>query len=352
MTKRSVMKIRDRVIGDGEPTFVIAEIGVNHDGSLDRGMELVKIARECGADAVKLQIFKAAQLMHRSSAFAEYQKSRCEQADPLEMLRKYELSKDEVRALVQAIDQHGMVPLATPFSLEDVGTIEAMELPALKIASPDIVNLPLLRRAVALEKPMLVSTGAATMQEVARAAGWLNEARASYGFLHCVSSYPVSVEFAHLGWIGELRERFGIPIGYSDHTTETIAGALAVASGACVVEKHLTCDRMAKGPDHFASADGDQFAKYVQAIRLAERLRGSAAKHVLPAEEDVRNVSRQSLVASQDVAAGEILRASHLIVQRPGTGISAADFDRIVGQRAIRHITAGTLLQREMLSDA
>jgi N,N'-diacetyllegionaminate synthase len=349
---RKTLQIRDRTIGDGKPTFVIAEIGVNHDGSVNRALELVEIAGRCGADGVKLQVFKASQLMHRSSEFATYQKAQCDQADPQEMLRKYELDEEQVRQVVDAIVKQGMVALATPFSIEDVGMIEAIDLAAVKIASPDLVNLPLLRRCAALGRPMLISTGAATMDEVARCAGWLREMGTGFAFLHCISSYPVAAETANLGWISELREAFDVPVGYSDHSTETIAGALAVSGGACIVEKHLTYDRTATGPDHAASADPRQFAAYVEAIHLADRMCGEPGKKVLAAEEDVRRVSRQSLVTCRELSEGQIIAPSDLIVQRPGTGISAARFDSVVGRRAGRSIAAGTLLQEGMLRNA
>jgi sialic acid synthase SpsE len=209
----------------------------------------------------------------------------------------------------------------------------------------------LLQRAAETGAAMLVSTGAATIDEVHRAVQWLKRWEAEFTLLHCVSSYPTPVEEAHLGWINEL-SRFGAPVGFSDHTTETLSGAFAVAAGARIIEKHLTYDRNASGPDHAASADPRQFAEYVRAIRLAETMRGRGGKCVLPIEQDVRNVSRQSLVLRHDVVAGEPIEESDLIVQRPGTGISAADFAAAIGRRARTPLKAGTLLQWDMLTDA
>jgi len=343
--------IGSRRIDSSSPTLVIAEIGVNHDGSVERALELVSIARECGADAVKLQIFLADALMHGSSQFAGYQQERCEQSSAAEMLRQYELPSQAVGKIVEAIREAGMAPIATPFSVGDVATIERFKLPAIKIASPDVVNRVLLERAARAGATMLVSTGASTIDEVHRAVQWLKRLDAPFALLHCVSSYPTSIEDAHLGWIGELA-KFGVPVGFSDHTPETLGGALAVAAGACVIERHLTYDRNASGPDHAASADPTQFAEYVRAIRLAETMRGSGGKCVLPCERDVRNVSRQSLVLCQDVSAGRAISESDLIVQRPGTGISAADFAAAVGRRARTPLKAGTLLQWDMLTDA
>jgi N,N'-diacetyllegionaminate synthase len=268
------------------------------------------------------------------------------------MLRRYELPPLELARLAILARERGLVPLATPFSFEDVDVIEHLGLPAVKIASPDLVNRPLLERVARLGRPMLVSTGAATMEEVDRCVAWLREWRATFALLHCVSTYPTPASEAHLSWIAELIERFDVPVGYSDHTTEAVAGALAVAAGACVLERHLTYDKTALGPDHAASSDGDEFAQYVRLIHMAERMRGGPGKRVLPIEQDVRAVSRQSLVLRCDVCAGEAIGESHLIVQRPGTGISAADVRRVLGRRARTPLKQGTLLQWDMLADA
>lgn len=345
--------IAGRAVGPGRPTFVIAEVGVNHDGDVHKAVELVKIAAACGADAVKLQVFRATTLMHPSCGLAEYQKDRVGDADAADMLRRYELSRDDLRAVVRAAVEADLVPLATPFSPADVDTVAALRLPAVKIASPDLVNLPLLDEAVRLRRPLLLSTGAASMDEVRFAARWLDARSARYALLHCVSSYPAATADANLGWVTELGRTFDVPIGYSDHTTHALAGALAVAAGACVVEKHLTYDRSARGPDHAASADPTQFERYVRHIREADALRGAGGgKCVLPCEQDVRTVCRQSLVVRRTLAAGEAIRAEDLTVQRPGTGVPAAMWDRVVGRRVARDVPAGTMLQADMLEDA
>ena len=346
------LTISGRSVGPGEPTLIIAEIGVNHDGSLARALELVNVAAECRADAVKLQVFRADHLMHRSGHFAAYQSQQSQESDPTEMLRKYELPSHDLKTIVKAIRERGMMPLATPFSLTDIATLAEMDLPAVKIASPDLVNRPLLRQAARLDKPLLVSTGAATMAEVEQAVGWLREWGVPFALLHCISSYPTPNHAANLCWIRELVETFAVPIGYSDHTTELMSGALAVAHGACIVEKHLTYDRHAVGPDHAASADPKQFAEYVRGIRVADELRGQKGKHVLAIEEDVRQVSRQSLVLRRDLQRGDLLSAEDLIIQRPGTGIPAAMSDRVIGRATLRALEAGTLLQWDMISDA
>jgi N-acetylneuraminate synthase/N,N'-diacetyllegionaminate synthase len=346
------MTVDNRCIGAGNPAFVIAEIGVNHNGSMRLASELVELAAACGADAVKLQIFTAENLMHASSQFAGYQQSRVSDADPAAMLRRYELRPDEIRELVGLIRKRGLVPIATPFSPADVAVIADLALPAVKIASPDLVNRPLLAGAARLGVPMILSTGAAEMDEVATTAGWLSEWQRSFALLHCISSYPTPAADNHLCWIGELAAGFNVPIGFSDHSTDEVAGAIAVTCGASIVEKHLTYDRDAVGPDHAASADPQQFSNYVKLIRRAELLRGSGRKRVLSIEQDVRRVSRQSLVLSRDLPAGHVLEESDLTVQRPGIGISAAEVQSAIGRTVSRALCRGTLLQWEMLRAA
>jgi sialic acid synthase SpsE len=345
------IRLGDRTAGTGLPTIVVAEIGVNHDGSSDRAMQLLKLAAECGADAVKFQVFRADALVNPACGFAEYQSSRCDDADAATMLKRYELDFEALRELVWAANDMNLLPLATPFSVEDVDTIAALGIPAIKIASPDLVNRPLLERAVETGKPLLVSTGAANAQEVESTTSWLRSHGASFALIHCISSYPTPPSSAQLCWINEL-SRLGVPVGYSDHTTETSTGGLAVAAGACIVEKHLTYDRDAAGPDHAASADREQLEEYVRQVRVADLMRGRPGKHVLAIEQDVRRVSRQSLVLRRDLRAGETIRETDLTIQRPGTGIPAAELTDAVGRRAREPLKAGTLLRWDMLDRA
>lgn len=346
------LQIGNRGIGVSDEPLVIAEIGVNHDGSVMRALELVEVAAECGADAIKLQVFRAEKLMHASSVFATYQADRCAENSAIEMLKRYELSPADCERVVRAARERGLIPLATPFSPSDVDVIRSLDLPAVKIASPDLVNRPLLAKAAALGRPVIVSAGAANTEEITTFQQWMSEWNVEYALLHCVSSYPTPADEANLCWIGELAEQCGVPVGYSDHTQEVAAGALAVAAGAVIIEKHLTYDRGAQGPDHSASADPQQFAEYVRLIRLAKRLRGTSGKRVLAIEQDVRTVSRQSLVLCRDLRAGQVLREEHLTVQRPGTGIPAALIAQAIGKKVKRPLKAGAMLQWDVLADA
>lgn len=346
-------RIDARTIGIGHPTFVIAEIGVNHDGQMARAHELVRIAAACGADAVKLQVFRATSLMHSSSQMALYQKEQLpDHQSPIDMLRKYELSAGDLRTIVREIQANKMIPLATPFSPSDMEVVVGLRVPAIKIASPDLVNRPLLHMAAQTGKPLIISTGAAEMSEVETSVKWLNSWNARFALLHCISAYPTPSAHANLCWINELAQRFNVPVGYSDHTTEVSTGAYAAAAGACIVERHITYDRNAEGPDHSASSDGHQFQRYVRMIREADVLRGGPGKRALDIEKDVRTVSRQSLVLRRSLVIGDVIREDDLTVQRAGAGMSAAEIERAVGKKVNKPLTAGTLLQWDMLDAA
>lgn len=323
--------------------LVIAEIGVNHDGSVERALDMVRAAADAGADAVKVQVFVAERLMHKSARFAEYQVGRTDASDPVAMLKQYELDDAALARIAAEATKRGLMTIATPFSPEDVPRVVAMGAAALKIASPDIVNALLLHHACETRLPMIVSTGAATAEEIDSAVRWLKPRCASLVVLHCISSYPTSADEANLRWIVDL-SRFGVPVGYSDHTDQLFAGAMAVSAGARIVEKHLTYDTTAAGPDHSASFDGEQFEEYVGLIRIAERMLGSPGRVVLDCEKDVRVVSRQGLVLTRDVRAGETVTLEDLTTQRPGDGVSPELLAAHVGMKVRQDMPAGSMV--------
>lgn len=369
------MNIGGRAIGPGEAPYVIAEIGVNHDGSVARALELVDGAAEAGADAVKLQHFEAERLMSRASRLAAYQADAGER-DPVEMLRRLELSVSDMGRIVERAHARGVHAIVTVFSASLVPGALTLAWDGLKTASPDIVNRPLLDALGAADLPLIVSTGAAELDEIERCIGWLEEARAQQrlALLQCVSSYPCPTDQAALGGVVALRERFGLPTGYSDHTSDEDTGALAVSLGACILEKHLTWSNGAQGPDHAASLEPAAFARYASLAREAARGApalatalaparshasqaigadpriGPFVKRLLPCERDVRAVSRQSLVSSRDLPAGTPLAAADLVVKRPGTGLAPYMLADTVGRRLARPVAADTPLRAEDLA--
>jgi N,N'-diacetyllegionaminate synthase len=350
------VRIADRVISEQSEPYVIAELGVNHDGSVDRAIAMVDAAADAGADAIKLQLFRAEMLMSRASRLAGYQQQAGE-TDPLEMLRRLELRVSQMGPVVQRALVRGVHAIVTCFSVELVD--EAMRLPwhALKTASPDIIHRPLLDALIATGRPMIVSTGAATMGEVLRAVEWLAPAHDRLCVLQCVSSYPTPIDRAELGGIIALGQALDVPVGYSDHTSVPETAMDAVASGACVLEKHLTLDKRATGPDHAASLDPGEFRRYVELARLAYRLcrepgdprhaeivarRASPPheKRLSELERDVRAVSRQSIVTVRDLPAGSTLTRADVTFKRPGTGIEPWRVGEIVGRVVTRDVQA------------
>ncbi|MDX2016300.1 MAG: N-acetylneuraminate synthase family protein [Planctomycetota bacterium] len=348
------LRIAGRTIeraGNAAPC-VIAELGVNHDGREDRALELVRAAALAGADAVKLQHFRAELLMSRGSTLAAYQ-ARAGERDPREMLRRLELSTGAMANVASLARELGLHAIVTVFSEELVSEAEAIGFDAYKVASPDLIHRPLLRRLAQTGRPMILSTGAATLEEVSRTLGWLRDLSGNLAVLQCVSSYPAELRDAELGGIRALGEVFAGPVGYSDHTPGVETGMLAVRAGARILEKHLTFDRAAQGPDHAASLDGPMLAEYVRLARLAPAMPAldglERIKRVLPCEADVRKVSRQSIVARRDLPAGRVLCESDLTVKRPGTGLEPFRWREVIGRRLVSAVLADMPVRAEDL---
>lgn len=358
MPDASSILIRSRQIGPGHPPYIIAELGVNHDGSVDRALDLVRAADEAKADAIKLQLFSTDLLMSKAAKLAAYQKSAGE-TDPISMLRRLELSADQMQPILELAHELGFHAILTVFSVELVAQAEKVRSflgswDAYKTASPDIINRPLLEALAATGKPLIVSTGAATLDEVRRAIDWLRPAHDRLAILQCVSSYPTPMDKAALGGIAAIQEVFDGPVGYSDHTPEIITGSAAISAGACILEKHLTYDRNAKGPDHAASLTPKDLADYITGARiahsgmtqlqrdtLANRFGAShRIKEVLDIERDVRTVSRQSLTTARALPANHVLTASDLTIKRPGTGLEPFRLAEVLGRRTTHPLDA------------
>jgi N,N'-diacetyllegionaminate synthase len=348
------MKIGKRQIGDSAPVYVIAEIGVNHDGSPKRAMELVEMAAEAGADAVKFQFFRTDLLLGRAAKLAAYQRAAGE-SDPVGMLRRLELGIEDLRPLAARARELGMHAIVTVFSVDLIAQAETIPWEAYKTASPDLIHEPLLRALAATGKPLIVSTGAATHGEVSRAFAWIGGDPAA--FLQCVSSYPTRPEDASIRGMEGVRGATSptTRVGYSDHTRDVDTGALAAAWGASILEKHLTYSKRASGPDHAASLEPAEFRVYASMARDESAMRqwangrlprgddprlGPPEKRVLECERDVRTVSRQSVTATRDLRAGGILAMADLIVKRPGTGLEPWRLRDLPGRRLRREVAA------------
>lgn len=338
-------------IGVGRPVYVVAEAGVNHNGSRDVALAMVDAAAAAGADAVKFQIFRADTLVTAEGPRAAYQQACSARQTQREMLRRLELTTDDFAAVRQRCRDRGVEFLATPFALPDLEALIELGVPAIKLASTDLDNVPLACAAAGTGLPMIVSTGAADTAEIEAAVDRLEAwgAAPRTVLLHCISSYPTRWDQANLRAVGELTRRFGLHAGFSDHTTEETIGGLAVAAGAGVLEKHFTLDRQADGPDQATSLEPNQLARYIDAVRRAEEALGSGCLDALEVEDDVRRVARKSVVAVRDIRAGEVFTARMLAAKRPAGGLAPGHIDRLIGRRAATAIPADTQLTLEMV---
>jgi len=343
-------RLRFSSADQGNPAVVavIAEIGVNHDGDAALASRLIDAAAQAGADAVKFQYFHPERLLSNQAELAGYQRGKA--SSQRELLERLALSRDELGRLIDRVHAAGLSAVVTPFSPQDPGELVGLGLDAVKTASPDAVNPPLLEACAAMGLPMLVSTGTCELGELVFAADLVRGHDAGGALLHCVSSYPTPMQEAGLGGVGVMREVLNVAVGYSDHTQGLETGALAVSAGAVVIEKHLTHDRSAMGPDHAASLDPAQMAQYIRNVRVAQQAMGARFKGVTAIERDVRRVSRQSVCVMRDLPAGHVLGPGDLTVKRPGTGVPACELRAVVGRRLARAVRGGDLLVYEDLS--
>lgn len=339
--------IGHRIVGPGQPCYVIAEAGVNHNGDVAQAMALIDAAADAGADAVKFQTFRADAVAAAWAPKARYQLRTTGAAESQQaMLRRLELDATAHRALIAHARRRGIDFLSSPFDPASVGLLVEMGVPALKLASGELTNVILLRAAAATRLPLLVSTGMSTLEEVTTAVGWLRQAGADQvALLHCVSNYPASEQDANLRAMASLCDALQLPVGWSDHTPGTEIALAAVALGAAVVEKHLTLDRTQAGPDHLASLEPAAFAAMVRAIRRVEAALGDGVKRPMPSERPMRRVARRSLAAACDIPAGTRLVSAMLTALRPGTGIPASALDAMIGAVAVRRLAAGQVLE-------
>ena len=329
------------------PPYIIAELGVNHDGSVDRAMELVTAAKQAGADAIKLQLFETDRLLSKAAKLAAYQVDSGAD-DPFKMLRSLELSVDQMAPIVKSAHEHNLHAIVTVFSVELVEPANRLNWDAYKTASPDLINRPLIEAMLATRRPLLISTGASTLEEIRQTKSWLSQH--PHIFMHCVSAYPTPDACITLAVRSAMGSVDPNVIGFSDHTTAVDTGAIAVATGARVLEKHLTYDRSAFGPDHATSLDPAGFAEYVRLSHRAFSMLGEPRKRVLEIEQDVREVSRQSITSVRDLPIGHAIARQDLTIKRPGTGISPARLQAVIGRRVRRPVEADMPLVEEDLA--
>ena len=344
-----------------KPCYIIAEAGVNHNGSEEVARQLIDAAVAAGADAVKFQTFKAENLVTRKAKKAAYQQRQTGEGDQFAMLKALELSDEAHRRLADYCAEHGIEFLSTPFDEASADFLMGLGCRRLKIPSGELTNVPFLRFLAAKDLPMILSTGMATLEEVSEAVNLIATVRETSGFeeplaevltpLHCTSNYPTPLEDVNLRAMQTLADQFKLPVGYSDHTAGIFVAPLARALGAVVFEKHFTLDRSLPGPDHAASLEPDELKQMVQAIHDTDSLLGSAEKRPSEAEREVRVAARRSVTLACDLPAGSVLEPQMLTLMRPGDGIPPSEMDALNGRVLRRDMEQGDTLHWEELEE-
>lgn len=324
--------------------FIIAEAGVNHNGSLDLAKQLIDAAAAAGADAVKFQTFQADKLVSKEAPKAGYQLQTTGGGETQhQMLKRLELDPIAHRELMEHCQQAGILFLSTPFDLESVDLLRNLGMKLFKIPSGEITNLPYLRKVGRLSQKVILSTGMADFNEVENALDALIRAgtpKDKITVLHCTTEYPAPIAEVNLRAMVSMREKLQIQIGYSDHTQGIAIPIAATALGARVIEKHFTLDRTLPGPDHQASLEPDELKAMVAAIRAVEQALGEGVKQVSPCETGNRLLVRKSIVAAENIARGEIFTETNLTVKRPGDGLSPMLWDQVLGTAASKPYVA------------
>ena len=338
MKKISLKRDRYLWVTSMSKVFIIAEAGVNHNGSLELAKKLIDAAVEAGADAVKFQTFKADKLVSKRAQKADYQKQATSiDETQYEMIKKLELDENAHRILISYCKDKRIMFLSTPFDHDSIDLLNSFDMPIFKIPSGEINNLPYLRHIGGLSKDVILSTGMANLGEIEAALEVLIKAGTSkeeITVLHATTEYPCPIEEVNLRAMQTINAAFGVKVGYSDHTKGMEVPIAAVAMGACVIEKHFTLNRTMDGPDHKASLEPAELKAMVRAIRHIELALGDGIKRLTLSEARNKEVARKSLVASREIQAGEVFTAENITAKRPGTGISPMRWDEVIGMYA------------------
>lgn len=327
--------------------FIIAEAGVNHNGDPKIAKRLIDAAAQAGADAVKFQTFKTENLVTKEAPKAAYQiHAEGDSESQYSMLKKLELTQEMHQELLEYCKSKKIQFLSTPFDIDSIRYLDGLGMPIMKIPSGEITNYPYLREIAGLKKPVIMSTGMSEVEEIEAAIKVLKEGGTEdITLLHCNTEYPTPLEDVNLKVLPVLSKKFGVKVGYSDHTMGIEVPIAAVALGACVIEKHFTLDRNMEGPDHKASLEPEELKNMVQAIRKIERALGTEEKRPSPSEIKNRGIARKSIVAGRDIQKGEILTEENITTRRPGTGISPMRWKEVLGQRAIKDFKQDELIE-------
>lgn len=328
------LKIGDKYIGENESTFIIAEIGVNHNGSVEVAKEMIDAVKNIGADAVKFQTFKTENLVSKSLK------------DFFEMVKKLELSEEDFSELSKYSKKKKIIFFSTPTDEESVDLLHNLEVPAFKIASGDLTHLPFIGCVAEKKLPIILSTGMSNLGEIEEAIDTVySKGNQNLALMHCVSSYPAQVTDLNLNVLKTLKQAFSVPVGFSDHTQSKIAPIIAATMGADIIEKHFTLDKEMEGPDHKASADVEEFEFIINGIREMESMKGTSIKKPMKSELEIQKTYRKSIVSNKKVKKGEIITLDVLSVKRPAEGIPPKYLNDIVGKTAKKDIAPEELIK-------
>ena len=335
-------------VGLHQPVFIIAEAGVNHNGSLSLAKKMIDAAKSAGADAVKFQTFKTEELVTRNAPKAGYQKKTAPGESQFEMLKRLELKESRFKELFAYCRKKGIMFLSTPFDFQSAEFLYKLGVEAFKIGSGDMTNTSLLLKVAGYKKPIILSTGMADLREISEAI----QAIYSTGnkrliLLHCTSNYPTRHRDVNLKAMDTLRRCFSVPVGYSDHTIGIEVSIAAAARGACVIERHFTLDRDLPGPDHKASMEADEMKKMISSIRNMEKALGNGVKAPQRSEIEIKKVARKSIIAACRIPRGTKLTLDMLSIKRPGSGIEPGYLNRLVNKKTRVEIKKDQILTWE-----
>lgn len=340
------MKIGNKLIKEEGPCFIIAEAGVNHNGSLKLAKKLIDAAQNAGADAIKFQTFKTENLVTEGTEMADYQKKNLnKKSSQYRMLKKLELKYEDFIELKKYCDKKNILFLSTPHTEDAIDFLYSL-VPAYKIASGDLTNLPFLEKIAKKKKPIILSTGMATLDEVREAVTAIKKTgNNKIIVLHCTTNYPCPLEEVNLKAMLTLKKEFNLLVGYSDHTLGIMVSVIAVALGARVIEKHFTLDKNLTGPDHKASLEPKELEAMTKMIRAIEQVLGSGIKKPTKSEEKTKKIARKSIAAAKNIKKGTKITEDMLTIKRPGTGIKPKYLDKIIGRIAKENIKEDSLIK-------
>lgn len=316
-------------------TYIIAEIGVNHNGNIELAKKLINCAVKSGANAVKFQSYNAEKLANPNTPKVNYQVINSQEKNEthFQMLKKYELSKEEHILLKNYCDDSNIDFLSTPYDVDNARFLNNLDVKMFKTASADIVDFQLHRYISSTYKPVIISTGMSNIKEIKSILEYYDKEKNSIILLHCVSNYPCSINSVNLNSICFLRDYFKLPVGYSDHSSELLVPLLSIALNSKVIEKHFTLDKSMKGPDHKASSTPDEFANLVKQVRKSEKILGNFSKEVKDEEFDMRMISRKSIYLNKKVLKSQVICEDDFMLRRPGVGLNPLEINNFIGKK-------------------